>query len=251
MALVQADLRRMFGSSDTGRRAAERALELDPGLADAHAGLARALFDEGNHQGSLDACLRALAIDANCEQALTQAGYACLALKRPGDAVDYYEAAIVVNHHNLRAVGMVMQAYRDAGQTENAMAAARRVLTLVEGVIAEVPDHVHALGWGVAALATFQDAARTKSWARRALLVSPDNFLLRHNMACSLILVGETDAAFDLLESQIANYSEGLLIWMGRDSDFDSVRQHPRFVKMMAGAHAGLAASKRAEGARA
>jgi len=52
------------------------------------------------------------------------------------------------------------------------------------------------------------------------------------------------DTALELLESQITNYSEGLLIWMGRDGDFDSVREHPRFVQMMTGAHARVAAAR-------
>jgi adenylate cyclase len=244
MSIAQADVRRLFGSVENGRRAAERALSLEPALAEGHAGLARALFDEGDHQASLDACLRALASDSSSEQALTQAGYACLALARPVDAIHYYENAIAVNRGSLRAIGMVVQGYRDAGQSENGIAAARRLMMLVENVVAESPDHGHALGWGVAALAQLQDVARAKTWARRALLVDPENILLRHNVACSMILLGENAMALDLLEHLVVNYSAGQLIWMERDSDFDPVRNHPRFTKMMNDAYARLDGSK-------
>jgi adenylate cyclase len=244
MSLAQADVRRLFGSPENGRVAAERALEQDPTLADAHAALGRVLFDEGNHTGSLQSCLRALELDASCEQAMTQAGYACLALKNPVGAIRYYEGAIAVNPDSLRAVGMVTQAYRDANQADNTLAAARRLLSLVERIVAGTPDHGHALGFGVGALVQLQEPQRARDWARRALLVDPDNSLLRHNIACAMILLGEVDFALSLLETLVMNYSEGLLIWMGRDSDFDSVREHPRFVSMMARALARHMAPK-------
>lgn len=201
MSIAQADVRRLFNSVESGREAAERALALDPMLAEAHAGLARASFDEGAHQASLEACLRALEIDPACEEALAQAGYASLALGHPVDAIRYYEGAIAVAPGNLRAVGMATQAYRDAGQREDAMAASRRLLALVERVVADSPDHGHALGWGVGALAHMNEPQRAKDWARRALLVDPENVLLRHNIACSMISIGEIDMALGLIVS--------------------------------------------------
>jgi adenylate cyclase len=243
MSIAQGDVRRLFGSSLNGRYSAERAIALDPVLAEGHAGLARALFDEGDHQSSLQSSLRSLDLDHTCEEGLTQAGYASLALGRPLEAIRYYEGAIAVNPDALRAVGMVTQAYRDAGQAENELAAARRLLALVERVVAAAPDHGHALGWGVAALACLRDGQRAKDWARRALLVDPENILLRHNLACSVIRLGEVDFALDLLEKTVMNYSEGQLMWMDRDSDFDSIRDSPRFVSMMAKARAKTAAA--------
>jgi adenylate cyclase len=241
MSIAQGDVRRLFGSPHNGRRAAERAIALDPVLAEGHAGLARALFDEGDHEASLQASLRSLSFDRSCEEGLTQAAYASLALGRSIDAIRYYEGAIAVNPDALRAVGMVTQAYRDAGQSENELAAARRLLALVERVVAVAPDHGHALGWGVAALSCLQDAQRAKDWARRALFVDPENILLRHNLACSVIRLGEIDFALGLLENVVLNYSEGQLLWMDRDSDFDTVRDTPRFMSMMANARAKLA----------
>ena len=243
MSIAQADVRRLFGSREYGRAAAERAIELDPMLAEGHAGLARALFDEGTHQGSLEACLRALQIDPSCDQALTQAGYACLALGRPLDAIRYYEGAIAAEPGNLRAVGMVTQAYRDTQQRENSLAAARRLLSLVERIVAETPDHGHALGFGTTALALLGETQRAKDWARRALMVDPDNILLRHNIACSMIAIGEIDMALGLLENQVMSYSKGQLIWMDRDTDFDRIRDHPKFLDMMAKAHAKFAST--------
>jgi adenylate cyclase len=241
MSIAQADVRRLFGSPHNGRRSAERAITLDPALAEGHAGLARALFDEGDHEASLQACLRSLDLDHSCEQGLTQAGYASLALGRPIDAIRYYEGAIAVNPDALRAVGMVTQAYRDAGQAENELAAARRLLALVERIVAVAPDHGHALGWGVGALSSLGDGQRAKDWARRALLVDPENILLRHNLACSVIRLGEVDFALGLLENIVMNYSEGQLLWMDRDSDFDKIRYNPRFVSMMTQARAKVA----------
>ena len=53
------------------------------------------------------------------------------------------------------------------------------------------------------------------------------------NLACLLLRVGLKDEALDHLE-KIFGKGWGKRDWIERDKDYDSVRDHPRFVAMMA-----------------
>ena len=44
----------------------------------------------------------------------------------------------------------------------------------------------------------------------------------------------DADAAVDLIEPWIDTVSHGWLLWMQSDNSLDSIREHPRFVALMA-----------------
>ena len=76
-----------------------------------------------------------------------------------------------------------------------------------------------------------------------ALLIDPDDWNLRYNFACVLLIhMNEPDAALDLLgpvlEGEAASYYLGHI---RVDPDFTRVRDNPRFKAMMAAAAARLA----------
>jgi adenylate cyclase len=93
----------------------------------------------------------------------------------------------------------------------------------------------------VGALAVLGEVERAKAWAERAMLLDPDNFNMRYNIACSLIIdLAEHEAALDLLEPGLAASGIEALNWVKTDTDLDAVRHHPRFKAMVAAAEARL-----------
>ena len=66
-------------------------------------------------------------------------------------------------------------------------------------------------------------------WAARALLIAPDDPLTQYNVACVYALLAEHEQAIDLLERWSANTNKVTRKWLVNDSDFDGMRQHPRF----------------------
>jgi hypothetical protein len=66
-----------------------------------------------------------------------------------------------------------------------------------------------------------------------------------------MVAAGETDYGLDLLGACLAKGGQSILMWTRVDNDFDSVRQHPRFVAMMAAGEARFADLAIKEGAAA
>ena len=87
-------------------------------------------------------------------------------------------------------------------------------------------------GWRV--LATLGEAERAREWIARGRLVDPDNVNLHINFACALARLGDYDGALDLIgSSHRPGSSEGSLIWLENDNDFDPLRGHDRFKAMI------------------
>ena len=78
MVAAQAEMHQRGASADDGREAAERAVALDPNLAEAHAARANVFARSGDMNAALKASQAALKLDADCFDAHVQAGYACI-----------------------------------------------------------------------------------------------------------------------------------------------------------------------------
>ena len=78
-----------------------------------------------------------------------------------------------------------------------------------------------------------KDTERAREWISRALSIDPDDTLTQYNAACVYSLMGERDRAFDLLESLVPHANHETKAWIKHDSDFDSLRSHPRYGKII------------------
>ena len=98
---------------------------------------------------------------------------------------------------------------------------------------------------GLSLYSVLGERERGNEWMNRALLVDPDNNLMRYNFACALALNPEDkDKALDMLASVLAKIPETFLDFAKRDPDFDAIRDDPRFKSMVAQAEVRLAAEK-------
>ena len=214
---------------------AQRALEVDPDLAEAHAAMGEALV----HGASDDLrkgepfIITALRLDPDCFEANLFAGYVYVSQHEWEQAIHYYENACLLDQDAYRPAGMVEQAYSGLGDHENALAAARRTLARCEKILAVEPDHGGALGFFVNALASLGEADRAREWTGRAKLFDPDNVRLHYNLACAMATLGDAVAACDLLEGVVERVNASWLLWIGADNSLDPIRDHPRFVALM------------------
>jgi adenylate cyclase len=223
------EMHRRSASDDDGWEAAEQALRLDPNLAEAHAARGAVLCIRGQFEEGLVACKHALELDFDSYEANKHAGRCCIATRRFAEAIRYFEHAATVMPTDFYAVGMALQAYEGLGDKNGAQDAARRTLERVERIIAQEPDHGRAIGFGVYALGALHENERAKDWAERAMLLDPENSNMKYNIACAMAKLGETDMALEILEDAAAVFSPGLVAWIDKDTDFDSIRAHPRF----------------------
>ena len=219
MAGAQINLRFFFGrQGEDGLAAAERAIELDGNLAEAHAAKSQVLRQNARFDDALRENEIALRLDPESYDVNLAAGQLYYVLRRFDKAILHYEKAATIADTDFRSAGMLGSCYTAIGDKEGARRAARRALERCEKIVAAEPDNGSAMGFAVGALAVLGEAERAKEWAERAILLDPDNANLRYNFACSLIIdLHDYDAALDLLGPRFETMSVEVLNWVRTD----------------------------------
>jgi len=242
-ALGQMIQRYSQGGGDGGLAAAERALALDPNLAEAHAVKARILADLGRHDEASVEIDKALGLDAESYEVNRSAGYLSYRQQRIEDAIRYFEKASTLMETDINSAGMLLSCYRVVGNSEGRLRAARLALARSEKVLAQDPNNATVLGYSVYALGALGETDRAKERMKRALLIDPENRIMRYNFACVLIIhLNEIDAALDMLGPELEKATISRLNHVKVDPDFAAVRNNPRFKAMIADAEARIAA---------
>ena len=245
MALAQTDLRFWHGKPEDGREAAERALSIDPGVAEAHCVKARylqhdGLIDEANRQ--LETALR---LDPESWEVNKEGAFMIFRQGRTADAVPYFEKAVALVDSDYHSAGMLITCYDAINDKESLLRAAKMTFARVERALAQDPTNAKALGLGACALAAMGEAERTREWINRAMLIDPDNILQRYNLACALTAsLNDDEGAMDLLGPYFEQAPQTQVEHAEADPDMNRIRGNPRFKAMVAAARARLGPAK-------
>jgi adenylate cyclase len=65
------------------------------------------------------------------------------------------------------------------------------------------------------------------------MAIDPDDILTQYNVACVYARLGTLEPAFDLLERLLPHANHETKSWVKLDSDFDALRAHPRYQKIL------------------
>jgi len=228
-------------ASKAAWNAAERALSLDPGLADAHAAKSRLLINDGRYDEAKAEIDIALRLDPESHFVNYGAGTWAMTTRRYEDGVRYNDAALAADDADVASAGFLMQCHQALDDTAAAQAAARECVARVEKAIAAEPDTGAPLAYGVLALNMLGETDRAKAWAEHALLLDPEDTLLRYNLACAMSKAGDADYALDLLEQSLSEGGRGNFLWALNDSDLDPLREHLRYKAIIAAQEARFA----------
>ena len=244
MAGAQVNLRFFTGAKDSGWAAAEQAIALDASVAEAYAARARLLVYDQRGEEALREIEMALRLDPQSYEVNHSAGHCYFALRRFDEAIQYWEKAAALMETDFRAAGMLNAAYTAIGDQDGARRAAQRSLARSEALLATEPDNGSAMGYVVGALAILGETDRAKAWVERAMLLDPDNFNMRFNIACALATtLNDHEAALDLLGPYLEQVNIERLAWTKIDASLDALRDQPRFEAMIAAAETRLAQS--------
>lgn len=247
LAICQSDIRFTADSSGQyGLEAAERALEIDPNLADAHAAKARILAARGNYDEAWGYHQRALSLDPESYEVNVGAARWAIYTHRPDQALKYLSAAAKADTADVWAVGMAGQVHEELGDEQGARASACECVARVEKVLQTEPDNTNALAFGVSALVRLGELDRAHDWAELVLLIDPENDSnALYNTSCGMAKAGEADLALDLLGQVAARIGIEGLLWMRQDSDWAAFHGDPRFEAILDEAEQRLAAEGR------
>jgi adenylate cyclase len=250
MAIAQSGLHfRHRRKGDDGLAAAERALELDPDLAEAHAVKARHLFHRGHPDEASAELQTALRLDPESWEANKQSGALCLRQRRFEDAIRYYRKSTDLMESDFASPMLLFDCYEAVGDHEGGKRAARIAHERAAKAVEQDQSNGSAMATGCLALAVLGDAEAAREWARRALLVDPHNMLMRYNIACAMsAYLSDIDAAVDMLEPMVVSANSFELSHMKADPELDPLREVPRFQAMIAMSEARLAAAREKAG---
>ena len=245
MALAQASLQfRHARRGDEGLASAERALALDPNLAEAHCVMASFLRDRGEQERATVEIETALRLDPESWEVNKEAGQHVFLQGRFREAVPYLEKAAALMDTDYNAAGLLMCCYNALGDLDERRRAAEMARQRAEKAVTEDPSNGAALGYGAGSLAVLGDVDRAREWIHRALLIDPDNMTVRYNLACwTSAYLADPDGALELLEPYFGNAGDLGVKYAKIDPDLNAVRDQPRFQEMVAAAEARIEAA--------
>jgi adenylate cyclase len=231
------------GPAEEALAHADKALELDADLAEPHSARARALHHQGARDEAFAELDRALRADPESYEVNVIAGQLFYLERRLEEAAVCFVKLAELTDLDFSSSGMLASCYTALGDDERAKAAARVTLARVEKIVAHDPINGHAMAYGADSLAVLGEAERAREWMDRAVLIDPDNWLMRYNFACALSAhLRDGDGALKLLEPVLENAPSRLVYAATSDPDLDALRDDPRFQTMLAAAEARLAA---------
>jgi len=235
LANAQSNLRYMFCCEvDDGFAAAHTALAIDGTIAEAHLPMIRRLEERGRHEEADAALIEAIRLGPDSWEVNKEAGRTALFRRDVARAKRHYEKAAEVMETDFHAWAMLATCYQALGETENVQRAAEMMVSEAERAVQQDPSNGAALGIlaGGHALLGAEEVAR--EWMERAVLIDPDNLVMRYNFACVLAgHLGDSEGALQMLEPMLAAATEYHMRIAQTDPDLESLRDLPRFCVMV------------------
>jgi TolB-like protein/Flp pilus assembly protein TadD len=219
------------GYVEEAQKFAERALALDPDLAEAHH--ARGMvyscvrdYDRGNAEFAT-----AMRLDPRFFETPYYWGRNLIWQGKPDEAIRVLRIAQVLRPESFDIGSMLSLAYSNAGKHAEAEAARLHSLKLIHERLELNPDDPRA--WVLAAThyANNGDRQAAENAIDRALAID-DDALTFYNIACAHALLRDEDKAITYLEKAVAGGYHNKP-WLTHDSDFDFVRDTPRFKRIL------------------
>ncbi|HVD60672.1 MAG TPA: protein kinase [Gemmatimonadaceae bacterium] len=212
--------------------ASRRALKLAPQLAEAHVARGLAVSLLGHHAEAETEFETAMGLNPQLFDAAYMFGRALLAQGKTERAAEILERAAELRPEDYVIPGFLGSAYARLGRTADSQRAYRRAADVAMKRLELNPDDPRALYMGGTALSRLGDAKRAKDWGAQALAISPGDATVLYNVACIYATSGESDEAITMLEKAVA-LGFGHWAWIENDSDFDTLRDHPRYKALL------------------
>lgn len=224
----------------------ERALELAPELADAHAAKGLAQYGAGRYEAAEAEFDRAVALDPELFEAYFFQARCCRLRGMHEQAAALFDRAAELRPDDFRSIGLLAEEWRVLGRAEEFRAAALRCLGCIEDEVKAHPDNAGAWAFGSGVLVSLGMDERGEEWVKRAVIIGPDDSVVHYNVSLAFAMLDQRDRALEWLERALAalpGFRLRLLAWLEADTRFDPLREDPRFGEILRRAVASLPAA--------
>ena len=239
---------RRFGfglGGDDGVEAAEKALSIDPGIAEAHCPIIRRYIEQRDYQAVEAEIEKALMADPNSWEVNKEAARAYTRQRKFQQAADSVEKCLSIVETDYYGWGMLISMYRALGNSAAIERVAKKAITVADEVLQHDPNNGAALSVAARARAGLGDAKGAKALMERGLLLDPDNLNMSYNFGSVYAAeLNDPEAALALIEPALAKASGALIRWAEIDPDVDSLRSDARFESVLAEAKARISGTK-------
>ena len=212
---------------------ADKAISLDPSLAEAHAARGIALGNDGQHAEAVDAFSRALALDPNNFDANYLFARYCVTQSDLERSVPLFERAAELQPDDWQSPLLVAPVLHTLGRPEDCTRYSRLGIKRAEEAMLLHPENSRPLQLGAPNLARLGETERAKEWLERALFLDPDEPIVAYNAACTYAQLGDIEAAFAALDKWMPNRGMEMELWLDTDADLDPLRNDPRFTTLV------------------
>jgi adenylate cyclase len=236
LAMVHATLYEWFGAQTddlaTAERASRRALELTPDLAEAHVARGCALALSRHYGDAANEFEAAIRLNPHLFDTYYYYARARFATGNIEQSAELFAKAGEVRHEDFQSPILLAQSLRMLGREEEAYKAEQEGIERAKRTLQLNPLDARALSLGSGALYDNGQLERAMKWSQRSLEVNPDDMGTLVNAACLHAKLKNKDKAIELLERVFAR-GWGKRDWVEHDPDYDSLRDDPRFQKML------------------
>jgi len=226
------------GAVDLGAadHASRKALELAPGLSEAHASRGFVLSLDRRYDEAEREFEEAIRLNPNSFEAHYVYGRTCFAWGRIERSAELFRQAGEVRPEDFQSPILLEQSLRKLGRREEADKACWEGIRRAERQLELDPTDIRALSLGANALDSVGRREEALRWSRRALELCPDDQGVVVNGACLRARAGLKEEAIQLLERVFAQ-GWGKRDWIEHDPDYDNLRDDPRFQAMLGKLH--------------
>jgi non-specific serine/threonine protein kinase len=216
---------------DKARNSCERALAIDPQLADGLIARARISYAQQKYDEAIEYVRAAIARKKDCEGAYNILGRAYFASGRFNEAVEIFDEAIAANGDDYNMYIPFVNAMEALGNKAAVRAFREKEMVVLEQQLDIVPEDVRArilLAADYASIGREEDSIRQ---LEMAVALRPNDSSVLYNAACTYGVLGRREDALEaLVRAKDAGYSN--LDWIRRDPDLEILHGHPEFERM-------------------
>ncbi len=208
--------------------ASEKALELEPDLAEARASYGLAMSLNGQFAQAEAQFQHAIKLAPKLFEAYYFYARACRAQGNLEKAAEMFEKASEVWPEDYQAPILAADTYRGLDRPDDMQRAFRRGLENAERQLEHHPEESRAWYLGAHAHLELGNKEKALEWTEKAIEIGGRDPATLYNAACLFALIGEYDRCFQCFETAVENGFSNRP-WLENDPDLEPIRNDSRY----------------------